>query len=101
METSALPMTSRVILSTSHHLDEQVGALVGDRVLAREDDGGRVHLLDDRRAVQAVAGEEALAPVDRRGDVPGELLEVDGPLAGPGPRPIRKVAPRPRRERPP
>ena len=35
-------------------------------MLAREDDRGRVHLLDDRRAVQTVAGEESLESAEHQ-----------------------------------
>ena len=46
----------------------RIGALVHQRLLAGEDDGGRVHLLDDGGAGDAVAGAEPLAAIDRRVD---------------------------------
>ena len=48
----------------AQRFDEQIGALVDGGALAGEDHGGRVHLLDDGRARQAMAG-AAVARDDR------------------------------------
>src|SRR4051812_36841874 len=63
MVESALPTTSTVTGSTLRRgwsvacisvFDQDVEVGVDGRGLARQDQGGRVHLLDDRRAVQRV-----------------------------------------------
>src|SRR6185295_18756213 len=65
---SPLWMTVRVTESSSiaSHRHDQVAPLVDPRARARVDQGRRVELLDQRRAVEPLAGPEPLAPVDRR-----------------------------------
>src|SRR5688572_5251202 len=69
IEERALPITSTVIGSTGLGIfDDQVQILVDARALVWEHEGGRVHLFDDRRAGEHVAGRQPLTVIDGAGD---------------------------------
>src|SRR5712691_11995764 len=73
--------TNRYI-SLPTKLDEHVAVRIDARRLERMDHDGRVRHLDDRRPHHDVAGNEALAPEDRRVVEIAQLRPVDRPRAG-------------------
>src|SRR3972149_9579400 len=92
-------MGSSELRGTAVLPDPKTPAVVDLCMLAPEDEGGGVHLLDDGRTSEPVAGEEPLSPEDGH---PGRLRHVDesagddslrGRLRGPDPDP-RGVGPR-------
>src|SRR5205807_1488756 len=72
-------------------IDQDVAVGIDARGLERMDDDRRVRNLDDRRAGHDVAGNQTLAPDDRRGVEVAQLRPVDRSLACLGLAPRRTV----------
>src|SRR5260370_33198834 len=80
------------------HVHHEVGARVDRRMVAGTDDGGRLALLDDRRADERVARLQRVAIIDRARDMavdePGLALALDRARAAHAGKPVFGAAAR-------